>query len=76
MSTGQSDGERALTYMYVTVVSVYAPTFRAPVEEKFYSDLQESLDEVSEYDLLLLVGDFSGEWAAQSAEVVEEPGVE
>ena len=59
MATGQSDGARTPTY--VTVVSVYAPTFRAPVEEKerFYSDLQGTFDEVSEHDLLVVVGDFN-----------------
>ena len=59
MSTEQSAGTRTPTY--VTVVSVYAPTFRAPVEQKeqFYSDLQDTLDEVSEHDLLLMVGDFN-----------------
>ena len=46
---------------YITVVSIYAPTFRAPVEEKemFYSDLQDTLDGVSEQDLLLIVGDLN-----------------
>ena len=59
MGPGQSDG--AKPPIYITVVSVYAPTFRTPVEvkEKFYSDLQTTLDEVSEHDLLLVVGDFN-----------------
>ena len=73
MGTEQVDGARTPTY--ITVVSVYAPTFRAPVEEKekFYSDLQDTLDGVSEQDLLLIVGDLntrvgSTEWAAQSGQ--------
>ena len=59
MGTEQSDGTRIPTY--VTVISVYAPTFGAPVEEKetFYSDLQDTLDEVREQDLLMIVGDFN-----------------
>ena len=46
--------------VYVTVVSVYAPTFRAFVEQKehFFIDLQAKLDSVHEHDVLLLVGDF------------------
>ena len=59
MGTEQVDGARTPTY--ITVVSVYAPTFRAPVEEKekFYSDLQDTLDGVSEQDLWLIVGDLN-----------------
>ena len=43
------------------VVSVYAPMFRASVEQKeqFFSDLQAKLDDVNEHDVLLLVGDFN-----------------
>ena len=49
------------TPIFLTMVSVYAPTFRAPEVEKerFYSDLQVTLDEVNEQDLLLVVGDFN-----------------
>ena len=45
----------------MTIVSVYAPTFRSSVEdkEKFYSDVQLTLDEVNKQDLLMLVGDFN-----------------
>ena len=59
IGTEQVDGARTPTY--ITVVSVYAPTFRAPVEEKemFYSDLQDAVDGVSEQDLLLIVGDLN-----------------
>ncbi len=47
--------------MLATVVSVYAPTFRASakVKEKLFSDLQASLDRVDEHDLLLIIGDFN-----------------
>ena len=49
------------TPTFVTVVSMYAPTFRATPDEKeaFYSDLQSTLNGVDERDLLLLVGDFN-----------------
>ena len=59
MGKKQLDGARVPTH--VTVISVYAPTFKAPVEEKekFYSDLQDTLDTVSEHDLLLVVGDYN-----------------
>ena len=59
MGTKQVDGARTPTY--ITVVSLYAPTFRAPVEEKekLYFDLQDTLDGVSEQDLLLIVGDLN-----------------
>ena len=40
---------------------MYVPTFKVPVEEKerFYSYLQDTLDTVSEHDLLLVIGDFN-----------------
>ena len=42
-------------------VSVYAPTFRAPIVEKedFYEDLQRVLDQVSERDVLVVTGDWN-----------------
>ena len=45
----------------VTVVQVYAPTETSPVEEKdaFYEQLQTTLDDVSSYDVKLLLGDFN-----------------
>ena len=60
LKMGSEQLRGASTLTYVTMVSVYAPTFGAPVEEKekFYSDLQITLGEVSEHDLLVLVGDF------------------
>ena len=52
---------RRRTLTFVTVVSVYVPTIRATLDEQeaFYSDLQITLNEVDERDLLLLVGDFN-----------------
>ena len=47
--------------IFFTMVSVYALTFRESAEEKerFYSDLQGTLDEVNEQDLLLMVADLN-----------------
>ena len=47
--------------VYVTVVSVYVPIFRASVEQKeqFLSYLQSKLDDINEHDVLLIVGDFN-----------------
>ena len=39
MGTDQSVGAKNPTYMYITVVSVYAPTFRAPVVYRARPDL-------------------------------------
>ena len=56
-----SGGERVPTHVLVNVISMYAPNFKAPVEEKerFGSYLQDTRDSVSEHDLLLVVGDFN-----------------
>ena len=60
--------------VYVTVVSAYAPTFRASVEQKeqFFSDLQAKLDDVNEHDVLLLVGDFNAR-VGSSVRCEEDP---
>ena len=46
---------------YATIVSIYAPTHRAPQESKdiFYSDLQSTIDNNHKDDILLLIGDFN-----------------
>ena len=48
-------------YMYVSVVSVYAPTHRASQEDKdkFFDDLQSVIDGISVDDLLVVVVDFN-----------------
>ena len=58
---GRSLDRRRNRSVYVTVVSVYAPTFRASVEQKeqFFSDLKAKMDGVNEHDVLLLVDDFN-----------------
>ena len=47
--------------IFVTVVCIYASTFKSSVEvkEKFFVDLQGTLDQVDEHDVLLVVGDFN-----------------
>ena len=42
-------------------MQVYAPTETSPAEEKdtFYEQLQTTLDDVSSYDVKLLLGDFN-----------------
>ena len=46
---------------YVSIISVYAPTHRAPAEvkEKFYDDLQAVISSVPSSDVLLVMGDFN-----------------
>ena len=58
---GRSLDRRRNIPVYVTVVSAYAPTFRASVEQKeqFFSHLQAKLNGVNEHVMLLLVGDFN-----------------
>ena len=71
---GRSLDRRRDRPVYVTVVSVYAPTFRASVEQKeqFFSDLQAKLDDVNEHDVLLLVGDFNAR-VGSSVRCEEDP---
>ena len=46
--------------MYDVVVSVYAPSHRAcqADKDKFYSALRSVVDDVSDEDVLLIVGDY------------------
>lgn len=47
--------------LFMTVISVHAPTHRAAPEKKeeFFAALQETIDRVCIDDVLLLVGDFN-----------------
>ena len=47
--------------VFITVVSVYAPTFqaKADVKEKFIVDLQTTLDGICERDVLMIVCNFN-----------------
>lgn len=51
-------GKRAT---YVSVVCAYAPTAKAPpgIKEKFYSDLQDTIDKIPQNDVLVMLGDFN-----------------
>ena len=54
-------GLRRSSDVYLTVVSVYAPTFRAPgdIVKCFYDELQDTLNRISSSDLLLVLGDLN-----------------
>ena len=54
-------GSRETTDTFMTVVSVYAPTAKAPsaVKLKFADELQDVLDTVPHSDVLILLGDFN-----------------
>ena len=47
--------------VYLTVVCAYAPTAKAPpsIKEKFYTELQDTIDKVPPSDLLIVLGDFN-----------------
>ena len=46
---------------HLVIVSVYAPTFHSPQQDKddFYADLQRVIDQVSEEDILVVMGDWN-----------------
>ena len=54
-------GFRGTRNTYITVISAYAPTAKAPpaVTQKFMDDLQDVMDTVPAADLLILLGDFN-----------------
>ena len=54
-------GLRRSSHVYLTVVTVYAPTFRAPgdIAKRFYDELQDTLNHLSSSDLLLVLGDLN-----------------
>ena len=47
--------------VFVSVLSAYAPTAKvtAGVKQKFYADLQDTIDNVPANDILILLGDFN-----------------
>ena len=57
----QPGGSRERSSTFVTVLSVYAPTAKAPpgVKQQFNEELQSSLDKVSPSDILIILGDFN-----------------
>ena len=54
-------GSRETSNTFATVISVYAPTAKAPshVKQKFYEDLQSTVDKVPVSDVMILLGDFN-----------------
>ena len=54
-------GSRETGNIFVSVISVYAPTAKAPpgIKEKFIDDLQDAIDRTPASDILLLLGDFN-----------------
>ena len=46
---------------HLSIVSVYAPTFRSPQQDKddFYTELQRVVDQVPEDDILVVMGDWN-----------------
>ena len=57
----RSGGSRGSSDIFVTVICAYAPTARAPpeVKSKFSGELQDTLDKVSQKDVLVVLGDFN-----------------
>ena len=55
-------------------MQIYAPTDTADKEEKeeFYSQLQDTLDEIPTYDVKLLIGDFSAQISGELAAIEED----
>ena len=54
-------------YRFLHLVSVYAPTFRAPqqVKDDFFEDVQRVIDKVPERDTLMIVGDWNARVGSQ-----------
>ena len=63
MSKGQRKpgGSREVSNIFMTILSVYAPTAKAPpsVKLKFSQDLQDTLNLVPQSDVLVVLGDFN-----------------
>ena len=62
-------GPRETRNTYVSVISAYAPTARAPlgIMTKFMEDLQDAVDKTPVSDVLLLLGDFSSHVGCSAA---------
>ena len=54
-------------HRFLHLVSVYAPTFRAPqqVKDDFFADVQMVIDKVPEKDFLMIVGDWNARVGSQ-----------
>ena len=77
MSVRLQLGEKypARNQQFMSIVSVYAPTHRAPAEvkEKFYDDLQAVISSVPSSDVLLVMGDFNARVGCASSSCTSEP---
>ena len=53
-------GSRETRNSYISVVSVYTPTAKAPtaIVQKFMDNLQDTVDKIPASDVLMLLGDF------------------
>ena len=47
--------------MYVSVICAYAPTTKASrgIKQKFYSEVQDTVAKVPDFDMLMMLGDFN-----------------
>ena len=73
-SAGDSfGGEKRHSSLFMSVVSIYAPTSRASsaVKEKFFHDLQTVLDGLHDNDILLVLGDFNARVGSASRPIEE-----
>ena len=54
-------GSRETRNSYISVISVYAPTAKAPpaIVQKFMDNLQDTVDKIPASDVLMLLGDFN-----------------
>ena len=61
LSRSEGRKQHAKHKIYVSVVCAYAPTAKAPpgIKQKFYSDLQDTIDKIPQNDILLMLGDFN-----------------
>ena len=63
ISVGQrrAGGLRETKSTYISILSVYAPTAKAPpaTKQKFVEDLQDVVNEISTSDVMLLLGDLN-----------------
>jgi len=76
-SAGEALGGKARrSSVFLSVVSVYAPTSKATpaVKEKFFHDLQSLLDGLPKKDILLMLGDFNARVGSAPSRVDEQMG--
>lgn len=74
---GRSGGSRESGDVFVSVLCAYAPTARATpgVKAKFSSELQDTLDKISQSDVLVMLGDFNARVGVLKPDKEEWQGV-